>query len=395
MGLKLRAEVGLDGSGFERGLHNLAHSATHNFKSLVIGAFGVYSIHQALEKTVESAEELVTASKRLDVTIEQLQVLRQAAKENGVEFGKLETAFEKIDVAREKALGGGAEGKKALAAFAGLGVDKNALQTQTAAQLLMGPMHEKAGFTSAENLAGPMKEIFAKGFGELTPILKTNFDELAVKMKHLGSILDAETAVSIKNVKDEFDLLANIAVAQLGPALVQLTYWILQQGQAVRGALTFWQRLAAEEEKRTGEKPSMANMVAGVTAMRMFGASAMSRPGSQGFLESVMSAADAGMKVSAGGFKELEDLKARMAAEAARLNNPLAPTFEATPAALKKLHHHQSEDSLLRVGNFLGSGSIQDKHLKIAAQSRDYLKIIATRTERNFQPDSDTVFPLV
>ncbi len=389
MGLKLRAEVGLDGSGFERGLHNLAHSATHSFKSLVIGAFGVYSIHQALEKTVESAEELVTASKRLDVTIEQLQVLRQAAKENGVEFGKLETAFEKIDVAREKALGGGAEGKKALAAFAGLGVDKNALQTQTAAQLLMGPMHEKAGFTSAENMAGPMKEIFAKGFGELTPILKANFDELAVKMKHLGSILDAETAVSIKHVKDEFDLLANIAVAQLGPALVQLTYWMLQQAQAVRGAMTFWDRLASEEEKRTGERPGMAKLVTGFTAFQM------GAPVSQGFLESIMAATDAGMKVTTGGLKELDNFKAEMAAEAARINNPLAPTFEATPAALKKLHHHQSEDSLLRVGNFLGSGSIQDKHLKIAAQSRDYLKIIATRTERNFQPDSDTVFPLV
>src|SRR5689334_11234672 len=129
------AEVGLDGSGFESGMKKLGASAGASLKGLVASAFGVYSIHQAISKTVESASELVDASQRLDIPIEQLQVLREAAKQAGADFAKLPAAFEKLNIAREKALQGD---KKTLAAFARFGVSTDALRNQSAANLFTG-----------------------------------------------------------------------------------------------------------------------------------------------------------------------------------------------------------------------------------------------------------------
>src|SRR6185312_11847101 len=97
------AEIGLDGSGFERGLRKIGSDAAASVKNLAVQAFGIYAIEQAIAKTVETATDLVNESKRLSLTVEQLQLLRQAAKNGSVEMDTLATAFERLDVARAKA----------------------------------------------------------------------------------------------------------------------------------------------------------------------------------------------------------------------------------------------------------------------------------------------------
>lgn len=222
MGLKLMAEIGLDGSGFERGLHKMQHEATHSIKALAVEAFGIYGIEQAIAKTVETATELVNTSKRLDVTVEQLQLLKQAAKDGGTEMGSLASAMEKIDVARGKIMRGDKEGVKLLKDFERLGVSEKMLQTQTAATLLMGPISKTVKSENVENIALQLKEVLGKGMGQLIPVLKTDFDELGEKMHKLGSIMDTETAVKLKALGDNFELLKNIMAAQLGPVLLSL-----------------------------------------------------------------------------------------------------------------------------------------------------------------------------
>ena len=48
MGLKLMAEIGLDGSGFERGLRKVGEEAAASVKNLAIQAFGIYGVEQAI-----------------------------------------------------------------------------------------------------------------------------------------------------------------------------------------------------------------------------------------------------------------------------------------------------------------------------------------------------------
>ena len=120
MGLKIMAELGLDGKGFEAGMkraEGLAHGVAEGLKGFVIQAVGIYTVEQAISKTVETAKELVETSRRLSIAPEQLQVMRQAAKDSGVEFQKLAELIEKTNVARDKALRPVSEGASARRAF--------------------------------------------------------------------------------------------------------------------------------------------------------------------------------------------------------------------------------------------------------------------------------------
>jgi hypothetical protein len=222
MGLNLKGTVELDGAGFERGLHRAGEKAkefsTDLIKNAAVAAFGIYGVEEAIHKTVETATELVNESKRLDVTVEQLQLLRQAAKDGGTEMGALASAFEKLDLARAKALQGD---KAALKAFQNLGVSNDALKNQTAATIFTTTLSQSVKSRSVEDLGPALREILGKSFGELIPVLKTDFDELGNSMKKLGGFMDADTAVKLKVMGDKFDLIKNILVIGLGPVLVK------------------------------------------------------------------------------------------------------------------------------------------------------------------------------
>ena len=221
MGLKLIGELGLDGSGFAAGLRKaegLAHSAGHGIREAIVGIVGIGTIGLAIHKTVESAKELVDASERLGIGVTNLQVLRKAAVDAGAEFGKLEKTFERIDVARHKALTPGQEGAGERRAFAQMGVSPEMLRSQTASQLFMGPMSQAAKGQNQEQLGPLLQQIGLRDFGAMIPVLKTNFKELGESMKKYGGIMDAETAVKLKHLGDEFNLMSQIIVSQLGPA---------------------------------------------------------------------------------------------------------------------------------------------------------------------------------
>lgn len=364
---KLHFETSLDGTGFERGLHAIGHSATHNLKSLVAGAFGVYSLHQALHKTVESAEELVNTSKRLDVTVERLQVLRQAAKEGGVEFGKLASAFERLNVAREKALGGNA---KIMAAFARFGVTESDLRNKSAAAIFAGPIANAARTQNVQDLNGPGAAIFGvRQFGQLLPVLRTDLEELEHHMQSLGSIMSTEAAIGVKMLAEQFSLLANIVSAHLAPVLAQVSdKFLLFKGvlDSVTAAGGYFLRAITDEKLSDSELSSPWGLAKGV--QRIF-KQALEEAG-----------AAAGKEYGESEIKRAE-LKSMMAAAADRIRNPpkpeIAPSLE-TKAKANKIAHGSMPDSdaLLAVGNFLGSGrglvnSIAEQHLQIARQQLD------------------------
>jgi len=120
-------------------------------------------------------------------------VLQQAAKDAGVDLDQLAGSFEKINIARAKALGGGADAKKFLASFAALGVDKNALKTQSAAALFQGPISETVKNTNPEQIASQLRDVLGRAFGPEIAVLTTNFEELGESMRNSGAIMDSTT----------------------------------------------------------------------------------------------------------------------------------------------------------------------------------------------------------
>lgn len=249
-GLKLMAEVGLDGAGFERGLNKLGSSAAASVRNMAVSAFGIVSVEEAIRRTVERADELVNASKRLDTTVEQLQVMRQAAKDAGTEFGKIETALEKINIARQKALGTGDEAKKLLAEFGALGISRQMLKTQTAANLFQGPIAKTAQNRNVADISGPLKEILGKGFGDVLPVLRTDLTDLAAKMKKFGLIMDTETAVKLHALSDEFSMISGVIANIVGPALIKFTEWLIDvfTNSSIREGIDFLIRSRSGQE---------------------------------------------------------------------------------------------------------------------------------------------------
>ena len=357
MGLKLIGEVALDGSGFERGLNAMASSV----KGFIAGAFGLYGIETMIRKTVDTAKELVTESKRLGIGVEQLQVLKQAAKENSTELGTMAKAFEKLDVAREKALSGSKEGMKLLGRFAQLGISQSDLKTQTAANLFMGPMRDKAASMSQEDLGPILREVIGKGFGELIPVLKTDFEELEKKMRSLGSLMDTGTAVKLKILEDEFSLLGTIIATKLGPKLLDFAELLFKVGA---GFAASWAWLSSRFSSNApamqatmSHTPGFGGWAPGESAKTMSDAIKAAAPPP----DAAEIAKQAGLKT----FKEwtgwAEDMRKRFAALEDDLKHPAKPNFNVEQVDEKEKKEkdpkqfHEKGDALIKVGNFLGS----------------------------------------
>lgn len=404
MSNKLMFETGLDGSGFERGLAKLGSQGANSLKNFVVGAFGVYSIHQALSKTVESADELVIASKRLSTTVEQLQALRQAAKDSRLEFANLEKAFEGFNVARDKALSGGSEGAKMMAAFGRLGINEGMLRTQTAPQAFMGPLRQAALTNNAADLDAALKQILpgVKGFGAMLPFLQTNFEQLSDRMNKYGMIMSTESAAALNQLKDNLGLIGQLLLPQFADAILYV----------IDGLMNGLSKFLHFIDERMGLKGAPKPLTSGVNWKNVGTNARGVELGVIGGLEAVLGAvfskklyergtdlmaeaelrfqktgwtggpidkmADA-LNQSGGGMGDAFDAKrAAMKKDLddliQQIKNPKPPTLNPpeTPEKLGKLPksaagHMQAADALVRTGNFLGSAKGQIDNLAVEA----------------------------
>ena len=447
MGLKLVGELGLDGSGFASGLkkaESLAAGAGHGIRNALIGLVGIGTIELAIQKTVESAKELGVACERLGIGSTQLQVLRKAAKDAGVEFEKVEKTLEAIDVMRRKSLTPGQEGAGSRRAAAQMGITPEMLRSQTASQLLMGPLSAKAKGTNEEVFGALLKELLpgVKGIGALIPVLKTNFGELEAHMKRFGAIMDAETIVKLKHAGDEFDLIQKIIVGTLGPALVAFADWLLAmaankdsflsrvlEGVSYKGREAMglaklpdfetstgvsWSgkqrgdmaaRMLDAVNKLEGERRPVSDLMKSTSwglgskgsVFEDFKQANSSAPLGQQYSElnhfltrlitPVQDARSVAAKGAEGDMQAIRDSiaenAAKMKAEAERLKNgtlPPAGGFTGDTMHRTAKSLEVPSDSLTRVGNFLGGS--QNAIMRLAQQRTAYLQRIATGIDR-------------
>ena len=236
MGLNLEATIGLNSAAFERGLDRAKDKVSETVKGFIIGAIGIGTVEEAFRKTVETATDLVNASQRLGITVEQVQLLRQAAKDAGTEMDGVAAALEKVNIARAKALGGDVT---ANAAFRALGVSRGDLQTKPAVDLLIKDIGDKVKAVNPEEIAAPLREVLGRGAGESIAFLKTDFDELGDKMQKTGAIMSASVAEKLKALDDQFSIVSQIMTATLGPAILALAQGVVSAtvtiGRAVAG----------------------------------------------------------------------------------------------------------------------------------------------------------------
>jgi hypothetical protein len=383
MGLKLHGEVSLDGSGFEKGLHKLEHAGHHAFeglKEMAVAAFGFYGVEAAIHKTIETAEELVNTSKRMDTTIEQLQLIKQAAKDSGTELGAVAGAIEKINIAREKIARGDKESAKLLADFKALGVTPAMLKSQTGAGLLTGPIAQTARSRNVADVSLQLREILGKGFGEILPLLRTDMEELDAQMRKMGLIMDTDTAVKLHTLGNELSLMSQLLVVQLGPALVSFVRVIIE---AIGGMKMLASFAGGVTSRVTGN--DIFKFISGADQGAIF-KKIFSKDTLRDGLKEAIKTGDTweGM---------LQAIDEKMREEAEKLKHPTPPTFDTgADAAGKKGRAMKEGDALVRVGNFLGSAGaaagagpaqqivhIQQKHLAISQRQLQQLEMLNLR----------------
>jgi hypothetical protein len=373
MGLKLMAELGLDGSGFEAGFkraESMAHGVAEGLKGFVIQAVGVLTVEAAISKTVETAKELVETSKRLAVAPEQLQVLRQAAKQSGVELGELASAFEKIDIARQKALLPGEEGRQQRRDFGAMGITSDMLHSKTAAQLFMGPLSAMAKNRNPEEFGALLRDIGIKGFGPLVAVLKQDFEGLGKKMKDMGAIMDTEAAVNLKLLGDELSTVATIIISQLAPAIVTVVEVMLEViGKLHAGAAFIIERAKFELGKDNPAIPGFGGLAAQMAQTKIDrgeagGFSKEEIEAAKTFLGTFNANADAAATkfdtIDESWKTRIAEMKAEIAAEAEALKHPKAPNFSGSslPEKIPTKALQTPGDALTHVGNFLGGMGI-------------------------------------
>jgi hypothetical protein len=257
---------------------------------------------------------------------------------------------------------------------------------------------------SQADLAGPLKEIFGKGFGPMLAVLQTDFAGLGQMMKRLGLIMDTETAVSLDMIGDAFSMLANIIVSQLGPAMLWLAETLFKAfGKLVAapaGGLGAGTAKMGAGEAIVATAKASGIGIAGLFKRYVLGES---EEDIKGWIKGKMGAAGFDVKALEAATKTseetwlgpLEELKKKIAEAAERLKTPVKPTYageDESKAPKVKLAKDSGGDALVRVGNFLGSNRNVLENL--AQQQVGYLRRIATAVERNAMGGTgDTEFP--
>lgn len=405
-GLRLMAELGLDGSGFAAGFRKargFAEGAGEGLKHLVIGAIGIGTVEEALRRTVETAKELVETSERLAVPVEQLQVLRRAALDSNVEFEKLAETIEKIDIARQRALIPGDEGKDARRAFSAVGVSTTQLRGQTGAELLLGPLRQAVLTRAPQELGIIFRELGVKSFGQLIPLLKTNFDELAEKLKNVGGIMDAQTAVELKYLATELNLASQVLITHFAPAIIKVVDMLLAFAGKLSAALSFW-KVVHEKGGGLGIKAWLDAQVG--RYMLQTHPNDM-EPGLKAAHERAVKNFDGMMKDALQAFdqstdnwdKRMEEFRKRMQEEADKLNHPIAPDLGGSvlPQKMSKATLEHPTNALLRIGNFLGSNQgivtqINQKKVQLLQQIANNTKQKPAPRQNSFIGDAEPSF---
>jgi hypothetical protein len=165
-------------------------------------------------------------------------------------------------------------------------------------------------------------------------MLKTDFSELDGKMRMFGLLMSTDTALQLKLMGDEASMAALIVTTQLAPALVKLADWIFWFIGRVEAIGSFL-KAGTQGITMNGVIRSLMNPTVPID---------FSTKGALKAAKTTIQNWDA----------MTDDLHKKIADLAAELKNPKHPFFD-IEGGVEKSQRMKEGDSLIRVGNFLGS----------------------------------------
>lgn len=382
-GNRLIFETGIDGTGFTRGLNNIATGALSSFKNTVLGAFGVFSVGQAVKGTIEWASKLQDSADALGVNVEWLQKMQNGAKLVGGDIEDITKMILEMNKSRQAALLN-PTGKESLA-FERSGMTRNDIQNLSTGDFVQKFVESfKSGVTtqgandiqevggrSARNLIAA----FANQFASDTPILSqeliNQLDDIGDQFTSLSTQLKVSLAPAILYVMQLLKRLSD-STGQLGAGLGGASV-AEQPAKEVKGLGDWFKRYSGYEWWANTWKGAQKAVVSAEADQQ--------------------NAAD-----------EIEIAKkAEKSVRAAR--EKAAPSFSLEGIKLDKQKADgkqtmPSSDALVSVGNFLGTnrGTIET----LAQRQVDLLQTISANTNNTWRSlerainstGGDTIYPI-
>lgn len=375
MALKLWAELGLDGTGFETGLKKASSLASGAFKSALAGAFSAGAIAALTTKTVEYASKLNDLSDRLGVSTDFLQEFQYAAKQAGADVDTLTTFIEKLNSTRMKALEGGPEGAKLLASFGKFGISQSDLHGQRAEDLISNKISKAFENQDPQKLIGPLRDIAGKAAGQMVPAFVDGFNATRKRAHEAGQIWSEDVIQQLDDIGDQFAILSNTLVLEWGNIFITLIGWVRKLANEVNKKLNY----VVGGTSKWDAKDWLANIIFGYKGGPMlFGTKPFETDTAKEASSEVGKEFDAQLKAEA-------DARAKRRAMRKQLRDPgdFEPAF--TNPEKEKRQKGSEGDELTRVGNFLGSSS--NNIVSLAERSNELLssidKNIAFMVERD------------
>lgn len=250
----LRVMLGMDSAAFEKGLKS-SQGKLQKFGKfaargmLAVGAAATAAaggIALAVRGTINTADEMAKASKKIGIPIEELSRLRHAANLSGVSFAQLQTGVKRLSQNMNDAAQGVGEGA---AAFEQLGIDvTNADGSLKSASQVMSEMADRfAEMPDGARKTALAMDIMGRSGADMIPMLNGGseaLNKLLSEADQFGQVFTEEMGAqaeafndNMTRLKGAFAALAASLTKELLPFLVQFSEWMVQNAPAISKAI--------------------------------------------------------------------------------------------------------------------------------------------------------------
>ncbi len=195
-------------------------AALGNITRMGLGALGVGGFAAAINSVKNYASNLTNLSSRTGASIEDLQRMGRAMRDNGAELEDLIKFWEKLTLARSAALKN-PEGKEAKA-LGRLGVDAEALRTQSNVELSRTIAAKFQGDVNVEGVVATLAEAGIKGTGKLVAAFRAGLDQM---YQDTNVMTEAQAEVLAELGNQWNDVLNEITVLNAGWLTSFVGWW--------------------------------------------------------------------------------------------------------------------------------------------------------------------------
>lgn len=248
----LRVNLGLDSAQFVKGAANAQTTMQKmSLKMIAAGAAitaavggAAFEMVKLARNAINVADEISKSAVKIGIGTEELSRLRYAADLSGVSFEQLEKG---LLILNRNMAGIGGESKKVSEAFAMMGIEtRNAdgsLKSSTEVLKAMADVF-KTMPDGAQKSALAMA-VLGKSGADMIPLINGGsqaLQDLTDEADKFGIVIDQETGLKAEAFNDNltrlrgiFEALATRIAAQVLPALVEMTNWLVANQDAIVG----------------------------------------------------------------------------------------------------------------------------------------------------------------